>query len=157
MNHEPSSIDMGDIRGGLGHQVFGFPCASHPRRHGRPAGRGAWPSRSTIGRLAGCSVRTVSYALKNLEASGLISRGRPAHRLQPRRIQADRLEPQHGRGVQKLHPSKPPNKQCNMTAHHQCKQIAHHQCNEGCKNQRTGVQTAVQHVCTRTQLRKNRI
>lgn len=38
-------------------------------------GRGAWPSRSTIGRLAGCSVRTVSYALKNLEASGLISRG----------------------------------------------------------------------------------
>lgn len=38
-------------------------------------GRGAYPSRSTIGRLAGCSVRTVSYALKSLEASGLISRG----------------------------------------------------------------------------------
>ena len=38
-------------------------------------GRGAYPSRNTIGRLAGCSVRTVSYALKNLEASGLISRG----------------------------------------------------------------------------------
>ena len=38
-------------------------------------GRGAYPSRNTISRLAGCSVRTVSYALKNLEASGLISRG----------------------------------------------------------------------------------
>ena len=38
-------------------------------------GRGTYPSRNTISRLAGCSVRTVSYALKNLEASGLISRG----------------------------------------------------------------------------------
>ena len=63
--------------------------------HADPQGMGAYPSRSTISRLTGYSVRTVSYALKSLESSGLISRGRPAHRVQPRRIQADRLEPQH--------------------------------------------------------------
>lgn len=38
-------------------------------------GNGAYPSRSTIGRLTGYSVRTVSYALKNLESAGLIRRG----------------------------------------------------------------------------------
>lgn len=43
--------------------------------HADPQGRGAYPSRSTISRLTGYSVRTVSYALKSLEASGLISRG----------------------------------------------------------------------------------
>ena len=61
--------------------------------HADPQGMGAYPSRSTISRLTGYSVRTVSYALKSLESSGLISRG--DQRVQPRRIQADRLEPQH--------------------------------------------------------------
>lgn len=119
-------------------------------------GRGAYPSRSTIGRLAGCSVRTVSYALKSLEASGLISRG-------DQRIVSNRggYKPtvwnlNMGRGA-KTAPLETPNQQCNMIARHLCKQTAHHQCNEGCKNRRTGVQTAVQHVCTRTQLRKNHI
>ena len=43
--------------------------------HADPQGMGAYPSRSTISRLTGYSVRTVSYALKSLESSGLISRG----------------------------------------------------------------------------------
>ena len=41
--------------------------------HADPQGMGAYPSRSTISRLTGYSVRTVSYALKSLESSGLIS------------------------------------------------------------------------------------
>ncbi|MBF9694093.1 helix-turn-helix domain-containing protein [Bifidobacterium dentium] len=43
--------------------------------HADPEGRGAYPSRSTISRLTGYGLRTVSYALKNLENAGLISRG----------------------------------------------------------------------------------
>ena len=98
-------------------------------------GNGAYPSRSTIGRLTGYSVRTVSYALKNLESAGLIRRGDQrivsglgGYKPTVWNLNMDRM--------QKLHHSKP--------TIQQCKQTAHQQCNEGCKKQGTGVQTAVQ-------------
>lgn len=43
--------------------------------HADPNGRGAWPSRQTISKLAGCSLRTVAYALTHLQEEGLIVRG----------------------------------------------------------------------------------
>ena len=62
MNHELQSIDMGDIRGGSDIKYSDFRVLLILADMADQQGRGAWPSRSTIGRLAGCSVRTVSYA-----------------------------------------------------------------------------------------------
>lgn len=101
--------------------------------HADPQGMGAYPSRSTISRLTGYSVRTVSYALKSLESSGLISRG-------DQRI------------VSGLGGYKPTVWNLNMSRGAKTAPLknAETAVQTGVQKTRTGVQTGVQHDCTRT-------
>ena len=109
--------------------------------HADPQGMGAYPSRSTISRLTGYSVRTVSYALKSLESSGLISRG-------DQRIVSDLggYKPtvwnlNMSRGAKTA-----PLKNAETAVQTDCTPAVQ----AGVQKTRTGVQTGVQHDCTRT-------
>lgn len=112
-------------------------------------GRGAYPSRSTIGRLAGCSVRTVSYALKSLEASGLISRGdqRIVSNLGGYKPTVWNLNMGRGAKTAPLENTEP-------AVQHDCTPPVQTDCTPevqtAVQKTRTGVQTGVQHDCTRT-------
>ena len=119
--------------------------------HADPQGMGAYPSRSTISRLTGYSVRTVSYALKSLESSGLISRGDQRGVSGPRRIKPHLSGTSTWAEVQKLHLSE----NAETPVQHDCTPAVQTDCTPavqtGVQKTRTGVQTGVQHDCTRTE------
>lgn len=113
--------------------------------HADPYGRGAWPSRQTISKLAGCSLRTVAYALNHLQEEGLIVRG----------------DQRVTKGMGGYRPTvwdlnmKPPEE----TPKTSDAEIAPHEKDHtetptdmqtDVQKNRTGVQTDVQHVCTKT-------
>lgn len=124
--------------------------------HADPQGMGAYPSRSTISRLTGYSVRTVSYALKSLESSGLISRGdqRIVSNLGGYKPTVWNLNMSRGA---KTAPLKTPKHQCNTTAHQQCKQTAHQQCKQGCKKHGRVCKQGCNMIAQEPYLRKNHI
>lgn len=109
--------------------------------HADPQGMGAYPSRSTISRLTGYSVRTVSYALKSLESSGLISRGdqRIVSGLGGYKPTVWNLNMSRGAKTAPL-------KNVETPVQHDCTPAVQ----AGVQKTRTGVQTGVQHDCTRT-------
>lgn len=117
--------------------------------HADPQGRGAYPSRSTISRLTGYSVRTVSYALKSLEASGLISRGdqRIVSNLGGYKPTVWNLNMGRGAKTAPLENAEP-------AVQHDCTPPVQTDCTPevqtAVQKTRTGVQTGVQHDCTRT-------
>ena len=117
--------------------------------HADPQGRGAYPSRSTISRLTGYSVRTVSYALKSLEASGLISRGdqRIVSNLGGYKPTVWNLNMGRGAKTAPLENAEP-------VVQHDCTPPVQTVCTPevqtAVQKTRTGVQTGVQHDCTRT-------
>lgn len=110
--------------------------------HADPQGMGAYPSRSTISRLTGYSVRTVSYALKSLESSGLISRGdqRIVSGLGGYKPTVWNLNMGRGAKTASL-------KNAETPVQHDCTPAVQ----TGVQKTRTGVQTGVQHDCTRTE------
>lgn len=111
---------------------------------------GAYPSRSTISRLTGYSVRTVSYALKSLESSGLISRGdqRIVSGLGGYKPTVWNLNMGRGAKTASL-------KNAETPVQHDCTPAVQTDCTPavqtGVQKTRTGVQTGVQHDCTRTE------
>lgn len=109
--------------------------------HADPQGMGAYPSRSTISRLTGYSVRTVSYALKSLEASGLISRGdqRIVSNLGGYKPTVWNLNMGRSAKTAPLENTEP-------AVQHDCTPPVQ----TAVQKTRTGVQTGVQHDCTRT-------
>lgn len=109
--------------------------------HADPQGMGAYPSRSTISRLTGYSVRTVSYALKSLESSGLISRGdqRIVSGLGGYKPTVWNLNMSRGAKTAPL-------KNAETAVQTDCTPAVQ----AGVQKTRTGVQTGVQHDCTRT-------
>ena len=117
--------------------------------HADPQGMGAYPSRSTISRLTGYSVRTVSYALKSLESSGLISRGdqRIVSGLGGYKPTVWNLNMSRGAKT-------PPLKNAETAVQTDCTPAVQTDCTPavqaGVQKTRTGVQTGVQHDCTRT-------
>lgn len=117
--------------------------------HADPQGMGAYPSRSTISRLTGYSVRTVSYALKSLESSGLISRGdqRIVSGLGGYKPTVWNLNMSRGAKTAPLENAETP-------VQHDCTPAVQTDCTPavqaGVQKTRTGVQTGVQHDCTRT-------
>lgn len=117
--------------------------------HADPQGKGAYPSRSTISRLTGYSVRTVSYALKSLEASGLISRGdqRIVSNLGGYKPTVWNLNMGRGAKTAPLENTEP-------AVQHDCTPPVQTDCTPevqtAVQKTRTGVQTGVQHDCTRT-------
>lgn len=117
--------------------------------HADPQGRGAYPSRSTISRLTGYSVRTVSYALKSLEASGLISRGdqRIVSNLGGYKPTVWNLNMGRGAKTAPLENAEP-------AVQHDCTPPVQTDCTPEVQTAvqkiRTGVQTGVQYDCTRT-------
>lgn len=117
--------------------------------HADPQGRGAYPSRSTISRLTGYSVRTVSYALKSLEASGLISRGdqRIVSNLGGYKPTVWNLNMGRSAKTAPLENAEP-------AVQHDCTPPVQTDCTPevqtAVQKTRTGVQTGVQHDCTRT-------
>ena len=117
--------------------------------HADPQGMGAYPSRSTISRLTGYSVRTVSYALKSLESSGLISRGdqRIVSGLGGYKPTVWNLNMSRGAKTAPL-------KNAETPVQHDCTPAVQTDCTPavqaGVQKTRTGVQTGVQHDCTRT-------
>ena len=117
--------------------------------HADPQGKGAYPSRSTISRLTGYSVRTVSYALKSLEASGLISRGdqRIVSNLGGYKPTVWNLNMGRGAKTAPLENAEP-------AVQHDCTPPVQTDCTPevqtAVQKTRTGVQTGVQHDCTRT-------
>ena len=124
--------------------------------HADPQGMGAYPSRSTISRLTGYSVRTVSYALKSLESSGLISRGdqRIVSNLGGYKPTVWNLNMSRGA---KNCTSTTPKHQCNTTARQQCKQTAHQQCKQGCKKHGQVCKQGCNMIAQEPYLRKNHI
>lgn len=118
--------------------------------HADPQGMGAYPSRSTISRLTGYSVRTVSYALKSLESSGLISRGdqRIVSGLGGYKPTVWNLNMGRGAKTASL-------KNAETPVQHDCTPAVQTDCTPavqtGVQKTRTGVQTGVQHDCTRTE------
>ena len=117
--------------------------------HADPQGMGAYPSRSTISRLTGYSVRTVSYALKSLESSGLISRGdqRIVSGLGGYKPTVWNLNMSRGAKTAPL-------KNAETAVQTDCTPAVQTDCTPavqaGVQKTRTGVQTGVQHDCTRT-------
>lgn len=97
-NHEHPSVDMGYLRCSAGHQARGFPHASCAGRPCRPSRHGSISEQEhdqSVDRIQH------AYGLLRVEESRILrtdQQGRPAHRVRPRRIQADRLEPQHEQG-----------------------------------------------------------
>ena len=141
--------------------------------HADPQGMGAYPSRSTISRLTGYSVRTVSYALKSLESSGLISRGdqRIVSNLGGYKPTVWNLNMSRGAKTAPLKNAETPvqhdctpavQHDCTPAVQHDCTPAVQHDCTPavqtdctpavqtGVQKTRTGVQTGVQHDCTRT-------
>ena len=157
--------------------------------HADPQGMGAYPSRSTISRLTGYSVRTVSYALKSLESSGLISRGdqRIVSNLGGYKPTVWNLNMSRGAKTAPLKNAETPvqhdctpavqhdctpavQTDCTPAVQHDCTPAVQHDCTPavqtdctpavqtdctpavqtGVQKTRTGVQTGVQHDCTRT-------
>lgn len=117
--------------------------------HADYQGMGAYPSRSTISRLTGYSMRTVSYALKSLESSGLISRGdqRIVSGLGGYKPTVWNLNMSRGAKTAPL-------KNAETPVQHDCTPAVQTDCTPavqaGVQKTRTGVQTGVQHDCTRT-------
>ena len=141
--------------------------------HADPQGMGAYPSRSTISRLTGYSVRTVSYALKSLESSGLISRGdqRIVSGLGGYKPTVWNLNMSRGAKTAPLKNAETAvqtdctpavQTDCTPAAQTDCTPAAQTDCTPavqtdctpavqaGVQKTRTGVQTGVQHDCTRT-------
>ena len=141
--------------------------------HADPQGMGAYPSRSTISRLTGYSVRTVSYALKSLESSGLISRGdqRIVSNLGGYKPTVWNLNMSRGAKTAPLKNAETPvqhdctpavQTDCTPAVQHDCTPAVQTDCTPavqtdctpavqtGVQKTRTGVQTGVQHDCTRT-------
>jgi hypothetical protein len=125
--------------------------------HADPQGMGAYPSRSTISRLTGYSVRTVSYALKSLESSGLISRGdqRIVSGLGGYKPTVWNLNMSSGAKTAPLKNAETPvQHDCTPAVQTDCTPAVQTDCTPavqaGVRKTRTGVQTGVQHDCTRT-------
>ena len=125
--------------------------------HADPQGMGAYPSRSTISRLTGYSVRTVSYALKSLESSGLISRGdqRIVSNLGGYKPTVWNLNMSRGAKTAPLKNAETPvQHDCTPAMQTDCTPAVQTDCTPavqtGVQKTRTGVQTGVQHDCTRT-------
>ena len=133
--------------------------------HADPQGMGAYPSRSTISRLTGYSVRTVSYALKSLESSGLISRGdqRIVSNLGGYKPTVWNLNMSRGAKTAPLKNAETPvqhdctpavQTDCTPAVQTDCTPAVQTDCTPavqtGVQKTRTGVQTGVQHDCTRT-------
>ena len=125
--------------------------------HADPQGMGAYPSRSTISRLTGYSVRTVSYALKSLESSGLISRGdqRIVSNLGGYKPTVWNLNMSRGAKTAPLKNAETPvQHDCTPAVQTDCTPAVQTDCTPavqtGVQKTRTGVQTGVQHDCTRT-------
>ena len=125
--------------------------------HADPQGMGAYPSRSTISRLTGYSVRTVSYALKSLESSGLISRGdqRIVSGLGGYKPTVWNLNMSRGAKTAPLkNVETPVQHDCTPAVQTDCTPAVQTDCTPavqaGVQKTRTGVQTGVQHDCTRT-------
>ena len=134
--------------------------------HADPQGMGAYPSRSTISRLTGYSVRTVSYALKSLESSGLISRGdqRIVSGLGGYKPTVWNLNMGRGAKTASLKNAETPvqhdctpavQTDCTPAVQTDCTPAVQTDCTPavqtGVQKTRTGVQTGVQHDCTRTE------
>ena len=134
--------------------------------HADPQGMGAYPSRSTISRLTGYSVRTVSYALKSLESSGLISRGdqRIVSNLGGYKPTVWNLNMSRGAKTAPLKNAETPvqhdctpavQTDCTPAVQTDCTPAVQTDCTPavqtGVQKTRTGVQTGVQHDCTRTE------
>jgi len=137
--------------------------------HADPQGMGAYPSRSTISRLTGYSVRTVSYALKSLESSGLISRGdqRIVSNLGGYKPTVWNLNMSRGAKTAPLKNAETPvQHDCTPAVQTDCTPAVQTDCTPavqtgvqktrtgvqtGVQKTRTGVQTGVQHDCTRTE------
>ena len=134
--------------------------------HADPQGMGAYPSRSTISRLTGYSVRTVSYALKSLESSGLISRGdqRIVSNLGGYKPTVWNLNMGRGAKTASLKNAETPvqhdctpavQTDCTPAVQTDCTPAVQTDCTPavqtGVQKTRTGVQTGVQHDCTRTE------
>ena len=125
--------------------------------HADPQGMGAYPSRSTISRLTGYGVRTVSYALKSLESSGLISRGdqRIVSNLGGYKPTVWNLNMSRGAKTAPLKNAETPvQHDCTPAMQTDCTPAVQTDCTPavqaGVQKTRTGVQTGVQHDCTRT-------
>ena len=125
--------------------------------HADPQGMGAYPSRSTISRLTGYSVRTVSYALKSLESSGLISRGdqRIVSNLGGYKPTVWNLNMGRSAKTAPLETTEPAVQyDCTPAVQTDCTPAVQTDCTPavqtGVQKTRTGVQTGVQHDCTRT-------
>ena len=125
--------------------------------HADPQGMGAYPSRSTISRLTGYSVRTVSYALKSLESSGLISREdqRIVSNLGGYKPTVWNLNMSRGAKTAPLKNAETPvQHDCTPAVQTDCTPAVQTDCTPavqtGVQKTRTGVQTGVQHDCTRT-------